>query len=126
MDKYKDYGPTLLRLSLAAIFLYAGIGKLLNPAGPTGMLGGLGFPVPAFFAWVLLLSEIIFGIAVLLGWQLNYTVWPLVVILVVATIFVAIPMAGGNYITTLFHIIAIAALVSLFLTGPGAASIQKA
>ncbi len=124
MDDYKEYGPTLLRIVLAALFLYTGIGKLMNPAGPTGMLGGLGFPAPVFFAWILLLSEILFGIAVLLGWQLKYTVWPLVIILVVATIFVALPM--GNWVNTLFHLLGIAALVSLFLTGPGAASIQKA
>ena len=104
---------------LLGLFLYAGITKLLNPAFPAEMLTNLGFPASNFLAWVLLLSEILFGFAILLGWKLKYTVWPLVIILVVAVFKVSIPSAQGNYISVLFHILGIMALLSLYFTGPG-------
>jgi putative oxidoreductase len=125
MNEKSKYGPLLLRIAIGAIFLYTGIGKLLNPAGPTGMLQGLGFPAPAFFAWVLLLSEIIFGLSVLLGWKVRYTVWPLVLIMVIAIFAVVLPNANGNYLNALFHLLVIAGSISLFLTGPGAAAVDK-
>ncbi len=115
--QYKDFGPLLLRVSLAALFLATGITKLLDVSGPTGMLEGFGFPAPAFFAWLLLLVEIIFGLIVLAGWKLRYTVWPLVIVLIVALVLASIP--GGNIVSILFHVLGIAALVSLALTGPG-------
>lgn len=48
------------------------------------MLTGLGFPAPTFFAWVLILSEIVFGIALLANWKLKYMVVPPMIILAVA------------------------------------------
>ncbi len=119
------YGPMILRIVLGLLFIIPGIMKLMNPAGPTGMLTGLGFPAPAFFAWVLLLSEIIFGISILIGWKVKYTVWPLVLIMVIATITVVIPNMGGQVGNLMWHILAIAGLVSLFFTGPGAIAVGK-
>ncbi len=127
MDKkYHEYGHTLLRLALGVMFLLAGINKLMNPDGPIGMLTGLGFPAPAFFAWLLLLSEIIFGAAVLIGWKTKYTVWPLVIILAIATFTVVIPNIGkGGPINLMFHLLGIASLISIALTGPGKIAISK-
>ncbi|MBM3232231.1 DoxX family protein [Candidatus Pacearchaeota archaeon] len=45
---------------------------------------------PVFWAWVLILSEVVFGIAILASWRLKYTVWPPVVIMVVAAFTVSI------------------------------------
>ncbi|MBI1969648.1 DoxX family protein [Candidatus Woesearchaeota archaeon] len=122
------YSPAVLRLILGPLFIVPGISKLLNPGMIIGMLGGMGFPGASFFGWLLLLSEIIFGLCVLLGWKVKYTVWPLVVVLLVATIMVHIPAMVGNpmgAITVLFHLLGIAALVSVFLTGAGALSIDS-
>ena len=119
------YGPLLLRVGIGLLFLNAGIGKLMNPAGPTGMLTGLGFPAPVVFAWILLLSEIIFGLAVLTGYKVKYTVWPLVLVMVVAGLAVAVPNANGNYTNTLFHLVTATGLISLALTGPGKYAVGK-
>ncbi len=124
MEEMKSYGPLLLRISIAALFLYTGITKLMNPTGPITMLSNLGFPAPTLLAWILLLSEIIFGLAVLVGWRLKYTVWPLIIILLVAIYKVSLPNANGNYVNLLFHILGIAALLSLSRTGPGKYSIE--
>ena len=89
------------------------------------MLTNLGFPAPAFFAWLLLLSELIFGISVLVGWKVKYTVWPLVIVMLVATWTVVIPNMEGSYVSLMFHLITAAGLVSIYLTGPGAMAVDK-
>ncbi len=68
--------------------LIPGLIKLfvIGPSGVIGMLAGLNFPIPAFFAWVLILAEIFFGIAILAKWKLEYTTIGPAVILVVAAL----------------------------------------
>ena len=118
----KEYAPSILRLVLGPLFIIPGIMKLTNPSMIIGMLGGLGFPAPTFWGWLVLLSEIIFGAAVLVGWKVKYTVWPLVAVLAVATAFVHIPAMATNpagLVNVLFHLLGIAALINLHLTGSG-------
>ncbi|MDP4039612.1 MAG: DoxX family protein [Candidatus Pacearchaeota archaeon] len=92
------------RVILGLLMLVAGLLKLfvVKPAGVTGMLTGLGFPAPLFFAWVLLLSEIIFGIAILAKYKLEWTTWPPVIILVIA----AFTASWANWTTLILHIVA--------------------
>ena len=126
--KNSQYGPTITRIALGLLFIIPGLSKLSNPAGIIGMLGGLGFFAPALWGWVLLLSEIIFGAAVFVGWKVKYTVWPLVIIMLVAGSTVALPQIGTNPMAvpiTLFHLVAVAALIGVFLTGPGALAVKQ-
>ena len=77
---------TANRILLGLLMLVPGLTKLFisGPSGVTGMLNGMGFPIAGFFAWILILSEIIFGTAILANWKLEYTVIPPIIILVVA------------------------------------------
>ena len=120
-NKIAGYGPSVLRVFLGLLFIIPGIMKLMGPKGIIGMLGKLGFPAAAFFGWVLILTEIFIGLAVLIGFRVRYTVWPLVVILFVAMVTVAIPNMSQpmGVIGVLWHLLGIAALVSVFLTGAG-------
>ncbi|HLC54104.1 MAG TPA: DoxX family protein [Candidatus Nanoarchaeia archaeon] len=101
------------RILLGLLMLVPGIAKLwglINP-GDKGwfvpsMLSQIGFPAPIFFAWVLMLSEIVFGIAILASWKLKYTVWPPIIILLVA----ALTLARNNPANLLLHLVAIANL----------------
>lgn len=79
---------TVNRILLGLVMLVPGLTKLFvyKPAGVSAMLSGLGFPLAMLFAWVLILSEIVFGIAVIAKWKLQYTVWPPIIILVVAAL----------------------------------------
>jgi putative oxidoreductase len=120
------WGPTVLRIALGLLFIVPGIMKLMNPAMPTGMLEGMGFPAPMIFAWILLLSEIIFGLALVVGFKVRYAVWPLAVILLVATIMVHVPSTDPmKWINVLFHVVGIAGLVSLFNLGAGSWALDK-
>jgi uncharacterized membrane protein YphA (DoxX/SURF4 family) len=111
-------GHTLLRVTIGGLFLVMGIKKLMGPEGIIGMLSGLGFPLATIFGWILILSEVIFGAAIFVGYKVKYTAWPLAIILAVAVILVTIPNDGYSS-SFYFHLIAIAGLVTIALTGPG-------
>ena len=121
----KRYGPFVLRVALGLLFIIPGAGKLFNPAAPTSMLAGLGFPAPAFFAWLLIAAEVLGGLALLAGWQVRWAVLPLAVVMLVAIFTVVIPNMNGNPVNLLFHILALAGLTSVYATGPGAWALGK-
>ena len=121
VDKSK-YGPSVLRLGVGVLFLVAGLMKLSNPSGVTQMLGGIGFPAPVFWAWLLIIVEIVCGALVLLGWKLKYATVPLVVVIVVAILTVGIK---GSPAGALKDVVILTGLVSLWLTGPGALALGK-
>ncbi len=123
----KIYTQTMLRVLLGLLFLVPGLGKIMKPAMIIGMLNDLGFPGPAFFGWILMLSEIIFGAALVVGYKVKWTVWPLVIILAVATITVHLPKLGTPMgpINVLFHLVSIAGLIVIATSGPGACALSK-
>ena len=128
MKNNKEYhmlGHTLLRVTIGLMFVFAGYGKIIDPSKPIGMVTNLGFPMPVAFAWILILSELIFGAAVLLGAKVKYTVWPLVVVMLVAWSMVSIPSQGFMASGTMFHLVTIAGLVTIALTGPGKWAVTK-
>src|SRR3989338_5682302 len=81
-------GHTLLRVTLGLMFAIAGFNKVTGIEGVTGMLSGLGFPVPLLFAWILALSELVFGAIIFLGFQTRYTTWFLPFVFWVPKLFV--------------------------------------
>jgi len=124
IKEYTGYGPVLVRLAIAALFLNAGIRKLMNPDGIIGLLTNQGFPLPMFLGWVVLLSEVIFGLCILVGWKVKYTAWPLVIIMLVAA-FAVVGISSQSSTNFIFHIIAAVALINLALSGPGKLAISK-
>jgi len=116
----KLQAQAFLRITLGLFFLVPGLSKLANPAGITGMLSGLGFPLAGYFAWILLLSEIIFGASLIVGHKVKFAVWPLFIILLVALILVAIPAFElTNAQTVLWHLVGLAGLMSIKVSGSG-------
>ena len=73
------------RILLAAIFLIAGIRKLMGVAGATGYLTKLGFPVPEVMVWVAIVIEIGGGLLLILGWQTRRVAWLLILFVAIAT-----------------------------------------
>ncbi len=67
----KALGLLGLRIAIGIIFISHGYGKLFGNAPGmemfTGMVAGLGFPLPALFAYLVALTEFLGGFAVLLG-----------------------------------------------------------
>lgn len=124
MNDYEEYGPTLLRIGLGLLFLIPGFDKLVGMMAEGHMIADM---IGVSGAWVLLLAEILFGIAVLSGWKLHLTVVPLIIIMVGAIVLAVAPQLPENpmvVIDLLFHLLAIAGLISLGLTGPGEYSVE--
>jgi len=115
----KQFGPFALRIGVGGIFLTAGIMKILNPPMIVGMLESLGFPGPTFWAWLLILAELLCGAAVLTGFKLKWTTVPLVIVMIVAIATSDQPM------TVLPNVVILSGLVSLWLSGPGAWALDK-
>lgn len=55
------------RILLAIIFILAGIGKVMDPAGTTGYMSSMG--IPAILLWPTVLLELGGGIALALGFK---------------------------------------------------------
>ena len=125
MTDKKEYVPLMTRMVLGLMFLVAGIGKLMNPSGIIGMLSNSGFFLPTFWGWLVILSEILFGGTVLLGWKLKYTTWPLVIVMIVATVIAVLPNVAKSPTGLFFHLLTIVGLIGLTLTGPGKWAIEK-
>jgi len=117
-----DKALLAIRIVAGIIFVMHGWGKLTgNPSIEMfgGMVGGLGFPMPMFFAWVVALTETLGGIALLLGIFVRPAGVLLSIVMLVAIGMVkkfSFPMADVD-----FALLGIA--VALAIAGPGHLSI---
>jgi|TARA_Y100000310_G_scaffold277045_1_gene294598 uncharacterized membrane protein YphA (DoxX/SURF4 family) len=89
---------------LGLVMLIPGLLKLfvMKPAAVVTMLESMPIlgSAPTFFAWVLILSEIIFGILILAKYKLRYTTIPPIIILLVA----AFTVHWGSWPNVLVHL----------------------
>ncbi len=122
-DDYEKYAPTVLRVFMGLLFLVPGLQKAGNAAGVSEMLG-----LSMFLVWILILVEVLGGAALILGWQIRWTIAPLFVILVVALFTMHLgqfALGGSDTVRALFQLVGIAALINLYLTGPGEYALSK-
>lgn len=103
MEK-KENLKMLNRIVLGLVMLIPGLSKLFitGSAGVSQMLSGiiLFSWAPIFWAWILIISEVIFGVAILVNYKLKYTVIPPMIILVVA----AFTFSLGSWGSFLLHL----------------------
>ncbi|MDH5179951.1 MAG: DoxX family protein [Gammaproteobacteria bacterium] len=76
--------PLALRIYLAPILILAGSNKLANVDAVTGWFEGLGIPAPALMVWLAGLTELLGGIALLIGLAVRWFAIPLMLTMVVA------------------------------------------
>jgi putative oxidoreductase len=92
MDSLRNVGALVGRIFLAFIFVYAGIGKLMNPAGTMRYMEAAGMHQAVGLLFVIaVLIELIGGLMLVVGWQ---TKWVALVIFLFC-----IP------VTVIFHVI---------------------
>lgn len=91
MDKEKcgshGWRKALIRILLAAVFLYAGYTKLTNIAGTAGYITSAGLPYAVFLAWASGLLELIAGVLIAVGYWKRYAAWALIIFVILATYF---------------------------------------
>jgi len=126
MEEYKEYSMTVLRVLLGLLFLLPGISKLMTliGTGTHAMLVGM-MGLSAAVVWALAIVEVVCGIALLLGYQVKYAAWPLVVVILAAG-FMTIDKANPMWqISLLFHLVTGAALAHVGLHGAGPLAVDK-
>lgn len=67
MNTLKDFSAPIGRLLLAMIFVMSGLGKISSYAGTQGYMEAMG--VPGVLLPLVILIEVIGGLAIILGWQ---------------------------------------------------------
>lgn len=112
MKNLMKYGELANRILIAAMFIVAGSMKLFvqKPSGVAGFLDGMGFPIAIFFAWVLILSETLGGLALLANKFVKWATIPLMIIMIVA----AFTANLKNPVSLLMHLVVAS---NLFLFG---------
>ncbi len=129
LENLRDYAPTVLRVVTGIIFAAHGWQKLseFGLEGVTGMLAGMGFPMPMVFAVLLIAAELVGGIMLILGFLTRWTAKALVIVSVIALVVVHLPngffMSTGGYE---YILMLLAACVSLVLSGAGKWSLDRA
>lgn len=73
------------RILLAAVFLVAGVRKLLGVAASAGYLAKLGFPMPEVMVWVSIVIEIGGAVLLITGWHARRAAWLLILFVAIAT-----------------------------------------
>ncbi len=126
-SKEVAYGLLAMRIAIGLFFISFGYGKLFGAPGLemfTGMLTGLGFPIPGVLALLVGVAEFFGGIAILLGVFTRFSALWLTIISLVAWVTVKSVSFGfqaeGN-----IDLLALGLTVGLFFAGPGAISVSK-
>ncbi|MBY6275878.1 DoxX family protein [Symbiobacterium thermophilum] len=118
--------PLLLRIPLAAVFLFAGWPKLTNLAGAAALFGNFG--LPGWLGQFAAVLEVVGGLLLLLGLGTRVMGLLFLIEMVVATALVnwGQAWAGGtfDYTAVRMQITAMFACLALVLTGGGAASLD--
>jgi putative oxidoreductase len=135
----RPYGPVALRLSVGAVFVAHGLQKLLGLWGGPGLSGtvhmiqGLGFGYAYPLAILLIVTELIGGALLLIGWGTRIVSAALLVDMGIAVWKVHYPngffmnwaLTPGKGHGIEYNLVLIGALLSLMLTGPGALSADE-
>ena len=67
------------RILLAFMFIFAGFGKLTDPAGTAGMIAGAGMHYATLLTYLAGAFEFVTGVCVLIGFQIRVVGWLLAV-----------------------------------------------
>jgi putative oxidoreductase len=125
LDRFTWVGPLALRLSLGAVFIGTGWGKLQNPEAVTSFFTELGILFPAAQAAMVSGVELVGGSLILLGLFTRFAALPLMATMLVAILTAKRPEISG--IRSLFafeEFTYLAGFLWLFVAGAGKASLD--
>jgi len=73
------------RALLSAVFLVAGVRKIMIWSAQVAYFTKLGFPAPELFTVLAILVELGAGLALLVGWKTRYAAWLLALFVLIAS-----------------------------------------
>jgi len=113
------------RVLLAVIFIVAGFGKLADPSGTTGYFASLGIPLAGLSTWIVMLVEILGGLAILTGFFTRPAAYVLA-LFCIATGFIAHfdPADQMQFVSFLKNLAIAGGFLVLAVHGPGSISVD--
>ena len=130
MKTFENALNLLGRIAIAALFLPAGLNKLVAIEGTSGYFASLGLPGVAIFVWLVIAIEVLGGIALIIGYQTRFVAIGLAIFTVLASIaghaFWAAPVDAAFIAQLLFfkNIAVTGGLLILASAGAGSISID--
>lgn len=124
----QDWGLLVLRIAVGVVFAIHGAQKLwmFGIDGTAGFLGSLGIPLPQIAAIVVILVELVGGLALLIGLGTRYVAALLAVNMAVAL--VTVHLANGFFIDgggVEFVLVLLAAALFFVLNGGGNFAVDR-
>ena len=129
------YHPALLllgRILLAAVFLVAGLRKVMAIAGTVGYFTKLGLPMPEVLVYVAIVIEIGGALLLITGWKSRVAAWVLTIFVLIATFYahrfwqISDAAQYGNQLNHFLKNFAIiGGLLFVAACGPGSMSVDK-
>ena len=102
------------RILLGLVMLVPGLLKLfvMGPSAVSGMMSGIVLFswAPMFWAWILIIAEILFGIAILAKFKTDYASYGAAIIIFIATVFIHIKWAAlgtTSWSSVLIHLVVV-------------------
>jgi putative oxidoreductase len=126
-----DLGLLIIRLALAAVFIYHGSQKLFGAFGGPGIEGFTGFlkslnvPMPEVSAWLAALAEFVGGIILVLGTGTRLAVIPMIITMIVAIVKVHPSAFSAQNGGMEYPLVLGSVLLGLLLIGPGRITIGR-
>ena len=124
--------PLLGRVLIGALFLTAGIRKLMTVAATAGYMAKLGFPAPEAMAYLAILIEVGGGLLLIIGFKTRWVAWLLVLFTLIATFmahrfweFSDPGQYNGQLNNFLKNMAVMGGLLMYAVNGPGSASVDK-
>ena len=81
----RNHFPLVARIFISTIFIWSGIGKIMNPVGTQEYMSAYGMPLTQIFLLAAIAIEILGGLSVLLGIQPRWGATVLALFLIPAT-----------------------------------------
>ena len=72
MENLKTYLAPLGRLLLSSVFIWAGIGQLLDPSGTAQYFEHVHVPLPEVAVWISIAIHLVGGVALLVGFKTRW------------------------------------------------------
>lgn len=124
MDSLNKYIPLVSRILLGLIFVLAGFGKLMDPAGTAGYISSVG--LPGILVWPTIALELLGGLAIIVGYQTRIVALALAAFCVVSGAIFHNNFADQNQtINFLKNLAMTGGFLQLYLHGAGALAIDK-
>ncbi len=133
MKRGREYGITVLRVTLGVVFLMHGYlgGFVFTPSGVAAFNASKGIPLPTVTAWVIILGHFLGGASLVLGYLTRLGALIHVVIMGGAVLFVHLRegfflhgLEGGRYGGYEYSLVLLMASVAILLLGSGPLALE--